>query len=298
MSSNTLNRELGLQALTKIDETSLKLQNQGCDREACDCLLLGLVKRREIFGAKSEELVLACREVGDAFNCIALKYINASNFSVALEFLKQAQKLVQNDFHGRKVTYQNFAALYQKKGEPRIALRYLKQLLAIQTECCDDADKRANSHLNICASLSQLGKHESALRHAQVAIRIIENQIRGSADTEEGSEDENHTQLNTNGTMVMHSIDEDEDESEVHSIEEPDFSGANARFVEALAIAYYNEGVEYEHLGDIHRSYHSYRQGSEMASSLGCHHAISKAFKTSSQAVHQLIVNNGIGRKM
>lgn len=38
-----------------------------------------------------------------------------------------------------------------------------------------DASSLSGTHLNICAILNQLGKHEKALKHAEVAIRLLDS---------------------------------------------------------------------------------------------------------------------------
>ena len=63
------------------------------------------------------------------------------------------------------------ACLYRRKGQPRTALKLLQKCLA-QT----GVDPLAGDiHLNMCAVLSQLGRHGDALKHARVARRLLCN---------------------------------------------------------------------------------------------------------------------------
>ena len=232
----TMNREQGIEALTKIDETSRKLQRQGLDREALDCMQLGLLKRRELFGPKSKELASACRIVGEALNSIALKNVDASNFSDAVEYLKQALKLMQNDDFGRHETYLNFAALHQKKGQPRVVLRYLRQVLTIQSQLCFSDDIRANVHLNVCATLSRLGKHESALRHAKIAIKILENLIQESPPRNQSDNQDQHRSVDSGPRRMLLDMEAiDENASGVHSIEENLLMNIDAKIILKIA---------------------------------------------------------------
>lgn len=294
-----INRREGIEALAKIDETSRKLQNEGLDREALDCMQLGLLKRRELFGPKSKELSSACRNVGEALNNIALKNISASvpNFNLAIEYLKQAVKLMQNDDAGKHSTFLNFAALYQKRGEPRVALRYLKQVLAIQQSQpgLTSDDKRATVHLNVCATLSCLGKHESALRHAKIAIRILENLLQESSQRTQNDSQGQLTRTTSSSRKMIPDMEAiDENASGLHSVDEQVLFHSDEKIIEILAASYYNAGVEYEHLGDIQTSYHKYQHGNRISASLGDHNAITKALNASSQALVTRIVQWGL----
>lgn len=284
------NRKQGIEELTNINETSKRLQKEGLDREALDCMQLGLVKCKEIFGPKSEELTSACRTVANELNNTALKNIHESHFNEAAKFLKQASLLFRkNDDFGRQQTYQNFALLYQKKGQPKMTLKYLKQVLSIHSKFLGpslDVDdiQRAHVQLNICATLSQLGKHESALRHANLAIRTLKSQTNGDTIENHQNYDLSVPRL----SLEMDAIGENESGASFISVEE----NMNPKLVEMLALSYYNAGVEYEHLNDIHRSYHAYQQGIEIAFSLGCHHEVTKVLNSSSQELHKRILQD------
>ena len=285
-----MDREQEIEALVKIDKTSLKLQRQGLDREALDCMQLGLLKRKNIFGPKSQELASACKYVGETLNKIALKKANGCNYDDALVYLKQALKLLQNDDVGKHETYLNFAAIYLKKGKAKVSLHYLRQVLGVQSQSCISDEKRAKVHLNICAILSQLGKHESALRHAKIAITILEKSVK---DFEAKSEKSRSIDTGSR-RMVLDMESIDENGSGLYSCEEHLFSDVDSKIIEILAASYYNAGVEFEHLGDIQRSYHKYQQGSRIAASLGCQHDITKTLNESSEALVGKIVKNGI----
>jgi len=281
------NRESEIRALSKIDETSKKLQEDGFDQEALDCLQLGLLKRRDLFGAKSEEILLECKRVGQVFNDIAGKNVIASNFDKALEYLKHAMKIVRkDDKDGILLTLQNFAECYRKMGNLTTATRYLRQAMNVQAELNARPDELARSNLNLCANLSLLGNHEGALRHAEIAIDILRRDIRDSISPREHSSisDTEREQLE------MHVISEHDSDSISISHEGDNVSYADPKYMETLAVSYYNAGVEYEHLGDIKKCYHLFQQGNEVAQSLGVHHAITKTLEESSQAIVKKIV--------
>jgi len=57
-------------------------------------------------------------------------------------------------------------------GKPLTALQYVDDALRIEISV-GGADSPATTHLNMCAILSALGRHESALQHAQCALRLL-----------------------------------------------------------------------------------------------------------------------------
>lgn len=275
------NRESEIRALSKIDETSRKLQEDGFDQEALDCLQLGLLKRRDLFGSKSEEILFECKRVGQVFNEVANKNVLESNFDKALEYLKHAMKIVRkDDKDGILLTLQNFAECHRKMGNLMTATRFLRQAMDVQAELNARPDELARSNLNLCANLSLLGNHEAALRHAEIAIDILSYSIspREHSSISYAERDKLEMQVITehNGDSISHDGD--------------NVPHADPNYIETLAVAYYNAGVEYEHLGDIKKCYHLFQQGNEVAQSLGVNHAITKALKESSQNIVKKIV--------
>jgi len=56
-------------------------------------------------------------------------------------------------------------------GHTRSALIYLEKALEEENKV-DDISYKADTHLNTCAVLSQMGRHDLAMHHAQSAIII------------------------------------------------------------------------------------------------------------------------------
>ena len=104
----------------------------------------------------------------------------------------------------------------------------------------------ADTHINACAVLSQLGRHASALEHAQNALILLQEEL-----------------LSPPGS---------------------DNAGAppQADRIAVLAIAYHNIGVEQEFLKRYEQSMLSYRKGVEVAERyLGSKHAICVTLRNS-----------------
>ena len=91
---------------------------------------------------------------------------------MALELLRKAETLTEDGDKYRAVTYNNFACIFRRTKKLRSALSYLEKALEIEynylhysEESVDDCLQVLNPtdiHLNICAILSQMGKHELA----------------------------------------------------------------------------------------------------------------------------------------
>ena len=84
----------------------------------------------------------------------------------------------------RATTYNSFACYFRKTNQLRNALTYLEMALELEYRSINAAEDQTVSqalsisnpteiHLNICAILSQLGKHELALHHAMKALILI-----------------------------------------------------------------------------------------------------------------------------
>ena len=109
------------------------------------------------------------------------------NFNVALELLRKAEVLTEEGDKYRAVTYNNFACIFRRTKKLRSALSYLEKALEIEynylhfsAESVDDCLQVLNPtdiHLNICAILSQMGKHELALQHSMKALILIQDEL-------------------------------------------------------------------------------------------------------------------------
>lgn len=76
------------------------------------------------------------------------------------------------------MTYNNLACYYRRVGRLHAALKYLKRALRIESRL-DRVVHPADTHVNICVVLSQLGRHAEALRHAQASERLVQRELFG-----------------------------------------------------------------------------------------------------------------------
>lgn len=245
-----------LLALQRIDETCKQLQQQGNYLEALECMERGLVLRQHFFGADSDEVWRACKTVGEMCNLLAMTYLQQEDFAMVLELLKKAEILTERDSAGRAVTFNNLACYYRRQGKLHAALQYLQKALKIEARL-ERVENPADTYLNTCAVLSQLGRHQSALEHAQQALILLQEEL-----------------SKVIGPMAQ-------EEQQV----------PKADRVAVLAIAYHNVGVEYEFLKKYDQSLQSYRKGVEVSERfLGGEHAITVTLRNSTVAARRAIV--------
>ena len=116
------------------------------------------------------------------------------------------------------LTMNNLGCYYKKIKKPNVALKYM--VAALNADITNKAPKShiASTQLNICAILSQLGKHLVAAKYAQEAISHLESTLSDLRDP----------------TRVSHYSNVDE-----------------RSLLATVAIAYYNLGAECEHSNDL-----------------------------------------------
>ncbi len=173
------------------------------------------------------------------------------------------------------MTLNNLACYYRKLGNLHTALVHLEKALKIE-ECLGGGKGNGNiadTHLNLCAVLSQLGRHEViiisitqskrhlcyvpflfpgpiqltwptakvALAHAKSGVNLIKNELFGALnDTEEVA-------------------------NEGNNVKESLINGPRGDRMAVLVIAYHNLGAEQEFLSQKEASLHSFCKGVEVA---------------------------------
>jgi tetratricopeptide (TPR) repeat protein len=239
--------EQELFALERIDAKCTALQQEGKYTEALENMEKGLVLRQHFFGSDSPEVRESCRTVGEMCNLLAMTYLQQEQFPVVLELLRKAEILTETYPPGRAVTLNNFACYYRRQGNLHKALTHLTEALAIEAKL-EYVPNRADTHLNMCAVLSQLGRHQGALEHAQSALILLHEELFSSS-------------VSTNQTNQSHAT--------------PIPLENRLDRVAVLGIAYHNVGVEQEFLKKLDLSIHSYKKGVDVTSKyLGADHGI------------------------
>jgi len=123
-----------------------------------------------------QTLVLSCNKDG-------MDSLRKGHYKAAFEQLKYAEAiLIANQKEGENtsllaVTCNNLGCYYKKVGKMHAALSYLRRALKIEISLNTDAITVAGTHLNICAILSKLEKHDKAVQHSLCALELISHRI-------------------------------------------------------------------------------------------------------------------------
>lgn len=171
-----------------------------------------------------------------------------------MELLRKAETLTDEGDKYRAVTYNNFACIFRRTKKLRSALSYLEKALEIEYNYLHFSDESVDEclqvlnptdiHLNICAILSQMGKHELALQHAMKALILIQDELI---------------------TKIM------DQENGGHEVKKPEDR------LTVLCIAYHNIAVEQEFLKQYQASLNSYAKAAQSAHKyLGADHPMTQ----------------------
>lgn len=106
-------------------------------------------------------------------NLHSLNLLRLGDLTEALRWLRQCESLSENNDRCKAITYNNLACYYKTTGQPRSALIYLEKAIELEGSM-EDLSFKADTHLNTCAVLSQMGRHDLAMHYAQNAIMIVQ----------------------------------------------------------------------------------------------------------------------------
>ncbi|CAJ1396004.1 unnamed protein product [Effrenium voratum] len=127
-------------------------------------------------------LVLSCNRDG-------MEALRKGQSKAAFEQFKYAEAiLIANQAESgtslAAVTCNNLGCYYKKVGKLHGALSYLRRALQMEMDLGTDEGTLAGTHLNICAILSKLEKHDKAVQHAMQGLELIDRKT-SSADPAE-----------------------------------------------------------------------------------------------------------------
>jgi tetratricopeptide (TPR) repeat protein len=141
-------------------------------------------------------------------------HLQKERFEQSLDQLRKAELVARGSIQFKSTTYNNLACYYRRTGKIRTALTYLIQALELELKI-DQPKTLADTHLNLCAVLSQLDRHEDALQHVMLSIILLQDEFLQ--------------------TVLPKTREEKSGE-------------VSDERLAVLAIAYHNLGVEFEHL--------------------------------------------------
>ena len=188
------------------------------------------------FGTTSREFTRTCKQLCEICNILAVYYLKKEDINSALDLLKKSEELCENNELGQAMTFNNMACYYRRIGKMRTALNFLQRALTIESRL-QRPEIQADTHLNICAVLSQLNKHELALNHAMSAVILLQEMMLAKRlDPSAFAEDEEDLPPETSKDRTA-----------------------------VLAIAYHNMGVEQEFLRSYPAAILSYKKAVNFA---------------------------------
>jgi len=238
-------RDEQIGALKRIDEKSQQLQQDGELLEALQAMEKSLILRGHIFGLNSLEVTGACKSVAEMCNYLAMTYLANDDFARVNEFLKKAEVLTERHKAVRAITYNNFGCYYRKRGKLRTALAYVKKAVHLENTLAKNGEQngvlRADTHLNMCTIQSELTRHDEAIVHAQIALKLLLMEMFGPG----GYANKNNEPVIGDGAEEMDPL--------LSPKLPPDR-------VAVLAIAYHNLAVQQEHLRQYQASLRSYEK--------------------------------------
>lgn len=212
----------------------------------------GLYLRRRLHPEASQEVATACHRLCEVCNVAGTSLLSQGHLKGALELLKRGEQVADANQRDKAITWNNLACYYRRTGKLRSAATLLERALEIEEYAVPSA--AAQTHLNLCATLSQLQRHADALYHAQSAmIRMYE--ILSPA-------------------MVAGKFS-------TTPLKEEQFE-----LVTVLVIAYHNTAVEHEYLKNYDGAVCAYTEGARWAEQfLGDGHQLIGILKNSVEAV-------------
>lgn len=171
-----------MEDLDELDRIADQFKLEGKYVDALDVVEQALNVRKTRFGDDSSEVKKSYHKLCELCNILATHYLQRNDENLAFDLLKRAELLCETDDHARAITYNNLACYYRKVGKARVALTYLKKALTLDHDT-------PNTHLNLCASLSQIGKHEKALEHAMQAVILLQDLFITTTQANKGFEE-------------------------------------------------------------------------------------------------------------
>ncbi len=130
--------------------------------------------KKNVYGIDHPEFDKAAEKLCGYLNIAAMELLQKEQFDKTLDYLRKAELLTKNSIVFKATTYNNLACYYRRTGKVRTALSYLIQALELELKM-DNPKTLADTHLNLCAVLSQLDRHEDALQHSMLSIILLQD---------------------------------------------------------------------------------------------------------------------------
>jgi tetratricopeptide (TPR) repeat protein len=171
------------QQIRLLDDKFQRISRLNRPMEALKVLEEAVVLKHSHYGVDSAETRDAFRHFVSECSTTAMNALNREEHSTSFELLKKAESLTEEGlFLGdeqerlrlRAIIFNNLGCFYKRRNKLHASLQYLEKALNLELQC-SIVENPAGTHFNMCATLSQLGRHSQALQHAMCAVEILTN---------------------------------------------------------------------------------------------------------------------------
>eukprot|EP00658_Telonema_sp_P-2_P034280 TRINITY_DN2503_c0_g1_i3.p1 TRINITY_DN2503_c0_g1~~TRINITY_DN2503_c0_g1_i3.p1 ORF type:complete len:847 (+),score=219.73 TRINITY_DN2503_c0_g1_i3:98-2638(+) len=169
------------QEVAEMDELIQKQRSQGQLLVMINTMETSLVLQRDRYGEQAEQVLALGEKLVREYNAVAMEALRADQWQDVSELLKKAYVMTEPDtffpdsdtrLRLRAITHNNLGCFHKRRGKLSMSLKHLEKAARME-ETTPDPDNPAGTHLNLCAVLSMLHDHDSALEHAQTALELI-----------------------------------------------------------------------------------------------------------------------------
>mmetsp|Transcript_1457 Transcript_1457/g.3325 ORF Transcript_1457/g.3325 Transcript_1457/m.3325 type:complete len:261 (-) Transcript_1457:63-845(-) len=173
-----------LRPFVEAEREFVQLQEAG-DHDAAVRCLETVLRQEQATVQQMQDTVLSSlfERLAVGYNTLGMKYLKDGSTEVSCKFFEKAEALTdpanlhmnpQSRLVLRAVTYNNMGCFYKSMSKLHTALQYLRKAQTMEERSNGKCQNPAGTHLNLCALLSQMGKHQEALQHAQRALSLLE----------------------------------------------------------------------------------------------------------------------------
>ena len=132
--------------------------------------------KKNMYGIDHPEFDRASEKLCEYLNLAAMVELQKEKFDETIDHLRKAELVARNSLALKSTTYNNMACYYRRTGKVRTALSYLMQALDLELKI-EQPKTLADTHINLCAVLSQLDRHEDALQHSMLSIILLQDEF-------------------------------------------------------------------------------------------------------------------------
>jgi tetratricopeptide (TPR) repeat protein len=175
-----------LRPFIEAEREFVQLQNSG-EHEGAVRVLESVLRTQQEIVQRMRDAVLSTlfERLAVGYNTLGMKHLKDGNNEISAKFFEKAEALTDPaNLHMlpeqrlvlRAVTYNNMGCFYKSLNKLHTALQYLKKAQGMEERSRGRCQNPAGTQLNMCALLSQMGKHTEALGHAQKALQLLQAQ--------------------------------------------------------------------------------------------------------------------------